>query len=68
MLENLMDYYRKSDGLTKKKILSCILSKKLVLEKGRVATFEFTTPVQVLLNVFKDFTGSETKKESNSKN
>jgi hypothetical protein len=35
---------RKSDGATKKKILGCIFSKKLVLEKGRVATLEFTTP------------------------
>ena len=33
MLVNLVDNYRKSDGITKKKILSCILAKKLVLEK-----------------------------------
>ena len=63
MLVDLVDYYRKSDGITKKKILSCIFSKKLVLEKGRVATFEFTTAVQVLLNVYRVFEGSETKKE-----
>ena len=58
-----MDYNQKSDGLPKKKILSCIFSKKLVFENGRVATFEFTTPVQVLLNVYRVFEGSETKKE-----
>ena len=28
MLENLVSYYRKSDGNTRKKILSCIISKK----------------------------------------
>ena len=33
MLENLKDYYSKSDGATKKKILGCIFSEKLVLEK-----------------------------------
>lgn len=38
MLENIVEYYRKSDGVTKKKILSCIFSKKIVLEKGKVAT------------------------------
>jgi hypothetical protein len=40
MLENIVEYYRKSDGETKKKILSCIFSKKIVLEKGKVATCE----------------------------
>jgi hypothetical protein len=31
MLENLLEYYRKSDGATKKKILGCIFAEKLVL-------------------------------------
>jgi hypothetical protein len=30
MLENLLKYYRKSDGATKKKILGCIFAEKLV--------------------------------------
>jgi site-specific DNA recombinase len=37
MLENLLEYYRKSNGSTKKKILSTIFAEKLVLEKGKVA-------------------------------
>jgi site-specific DNA recombinase len=41
MLENIMEYYRKSDGETKKKILSCIFSKKIVPEKSRVADLNF---------------------------
>jgi hypothetical protein len=49
----LVDNYRKLDGKTKKKILSCVFSKKLVLEKGRVATCEFTKPIEVLLNASK---------------
>ena len=53
MLENLVEYYRKSDGKSKKKILSCIFSKKIVLEKSRVATYEFTTPINVLINASK---------------
>ena len=57
MFENIVEYYRKSDGATKKKILSCIFSKKIVLEKGKVATCEFTTPVQVLFNASKGFEG-----------
>jgi hypothetical protein len=32
MLLNLLEYYRKSDGATKKKILGCIFAEKLVLK------------------------------------
>jgi hypothetical protein len=32
MLENLLEFYRKSDGASKRKILGCIFSEKLVLE------------------------------------
>ena len=51
MLENLKEYYSKSDGATKKKILGCIFSEKLVLEKGRVATSTFTEPIQLILRI-----------------
>jgi hypothetical protein len=61
-----VENYRKSDGVTKKKILSCIFSKKLVLEKGKVATCEFTNSVQVLLNASKVFEGFNIKKEVTS--
>jgi site-specific DNA recombinase len=63
MLEDLVSYYRKADGLTKKKILSCIFSEKVVLENGRVATIPFTTPVQVLFNASKVLEESKNKKE-----
>jgi predicted nucleic acid-binding Zn-ribbon protein len=38
MLENLLEYYRKSDGATKKKILGCIFAEKLVLETRNEVT------------------------------
>lgn len=63
MLENLVEYYRKSDGHTKRKILGCIFSKKIVLEKGRVATSEFTIPIQVLLNASKVCRGTKKRQE-----
>jgi len=62
MLENLVDHYKKADGKTKK-ILGCIFSEKLVLEKGKVATCEFTKPVQVLLKASKVFKNLDKKKE-----
>lgn len=61
--ENLLSFYRKSDGKSKKKILSCIFSEKVVLEKGRVATTLFSVPVQILINASKVLEGSKNKKE-----
>ena len=63
MMENLVSFYRKSDGKTKKKILGCIFSEKVVLEKGRVATTPFSIPVQVLINTSKVLGESKNKKE-----
>jgi hypothetical protein len=36
MLENLLEYYRKSDGATKKKILGCNTDKKLIFVKKKL--------------------------------
>ena len=63
MLENLISYYRSSPGETKKKILACIFTEKLVFKKGRVATTPFTIPVQVLFNASKLLEESKNKKE-----
>ena len=53
----------RKDYWAKKKILGCIFSEKVVLEKGRVATFSFTTPIRVLTNAVMVFESGETKKE-----
>ncbi len=63
MLENLTGYYKAADGQTKKKILGCIFSEKLVFEKGKVATTPFTEPIQVLFKIAKVLQGSKNKKE-----
>jgi hypothetical protein len=34
-MENIVEYYKKVDGRTKKKILGCIFSEKLVLEERK---------------------------------
>jgi hypothetical protein len=48
MLENLLQYYRKSNRVTKKKIPSCIFVEKLVLENGRIATLSFKFPIHLI--------------------
>ncbi len=63
MLENLVSYYRKADGKTKKKIIGCIFSEKLILEKEKVATTPFTIPIQVLFNTSKVLKRSKNTKE-----
>ena len=63
MLENLTGYYKAADGQTKKKILGCIFSEKLVFEKGKDATIPFTEPIQVLFKIARVLQGSKNKKE-----
>lgn len=63
MLENLLEYYRKSNGTTKKKILGCIFAQKLVLDKGKVVTPVFTEPIQLILRISEDLGSSEKKKD-----
>ena len=63
MLENLLEYYRKSDGKTKKKLLSTIFVEKLVLEKRKVSDPVFTVPIQLLFRISEVLGSSEKKKE-----
>lgn len=63
MLENLLEYYRKADGNTKKKILNSIFAEKLVLEKGKVLVPVFTEPIQLILRISEVLRRSEKKKE-----
>ena len=63
MLENLTGFYKQADGQTKRKILGCIFSEKLVFEKGRVATTPFTEPIQALFKIAKVLQEGKNKKE-----
>jgi len=63
MLENLLEFYRRSDGGTKKKILGTIFAEKLILEKGNVAAHVFTESIQLILRISEVLRRSEKKKE-----
>ena len=63
ILENILNFYRKSDGVTKKRILSCIFSEKLHFEDGKVAAIPFTKGVEILLNASKVLEGRKKEKE-----
>jgi hypothetical protein len=66
MLENLLDFYRSSDGKTKKRILSCIFSEKIHFDENRDAAISYSTPISVLLNASKVL--GRLKKEKEVKN
>jgi hypothetical protein len=49
MLENLLEFYRKSNGKNKKKIPGCIFAEKLVLCKAQSAELRESVSVRVHL-------------------
>jgi len=51
MLENLLEYYRKSDGATRKKILNTIFAEKLIVINGKFAIPVFTEPIQLIFRI-----------------
>lgn len=63
MLEDLVGFYRNSDGKTKKKILSCIFSEKVHFDENKDAAISFTKPIEILLNITKVLQGSKKEKE-----
>lgn len=64
MMENLLEYYRKSDGATKKKILGTIFAEKMIVVKGKVIEPVFTESIQLILRISESFRRSEKKERS----
>gem|GEM_PF-3594480 len=65
MLENIVEYYRMADGVTKNKILCCIFDGKLVLENGRVAATPFSIPFKFYSILPRVSRGRKKRKRSN---
>ena len=59
MIENLLEYYRKSNSAIKKKILGSNSDKKLIFGEKKVATLVFTEPVQLILRISEDLGSSK---------
>jgi len=62
-MENLLEYYRKSDGATKKKILNTIFAEKLIVVNGKVTAPIFTEPIQLIFRISEVLGSSGKKKE-----
>jgi hypothetical protein len=63
MLENLLEFYGKSDGATKKKILNTIFAEKLIVINGKVIEPIFTEPIKLILRISRSIANSKGKKE-----
>lgn len=63
MDEDSLSYYRKIDGETKKKVLSCIFDEKIHFDDEKNAAGKFTEPIQILINASKVLENSKNKKE-----
>ena len=63
MLANILEYFQKSDGKTKNKILGCILSEKITFDENKDAAISFVTPVTILLNAGKGLVKGKKEKE-----
>jgi len=63
MLETLLEYYRKSDGVTKNKILNTIFAEKLIVVNGKVIEPSFTEPVKLIFKISKSTGKTKGKKE-----
>jgi len=48
-MENLLEFYRKADGVTKKKILNTIFAGTLIVLNGKITGHNFTEPIKLML-------------------
>jgi site-specific DNA recombinase len=63
MLENLLVYYRKSDGATNKKILNTIFAEKLIVVNGKVTGPIFMEPIKLMFRIRESIANSKEKNE-----
>lgn len=63
MLENLVAFYKKADGMTKKKILACIFSEKITFDENKDAAISFATPISILVKSSKGLVRGKKEKE-----
>ena len=66
MFENLLEYYRNSNGRIKKKILGCIFSKKIEFDENRAATYELKPGIKNMILISNSLQNRKIKKEVKS--
>lgn len=64
-LEHIVEFYQKSTGVMKRRILSCIFSEKIHFNEVKDATIIYTKPIEVILQIFNELQSYKNKKQAN---
>jgi hypothetical protein len=61
-LEHIVEFYQKSTGVMKRRILGCIFSEKIHFNEEKDATIIYTKPIEVILQIFNELQNRGNKK------
>ena len=64
-LEHIVEFYQKSTGVMKRRILGCIFSEKIYFNEEKDATIIYTKPIEVILQISNELGNHKRKKEVN---
>ncbi len=64
-LEHIVEFYQKSTGVMKRRILGCIFSEKIYFNEEKDATIVYTKPIEVILQIYNELQNRGNKKEVN---
>ncbi|MBM3431671.1 MAG: hypothetical protein FJX92_01540 [Bacteroidetes bacterium] len=62
-LEHIVEFYQKSTGVMKRRILGCILSEKIYFNEEKDATISYTKPIEVIFQIFNHLQSGKIKKQ-----
>ena len=61
-LEHIVEFYQKSTGVMKRRILGCIFSEKIYFNLEKDATISYTKPIDVIFQIFNELQSHRNKK------
>jgi site-specific DNA recombinase len=64
-LEHIVEFYQKSTGVMKRRILGCIFSEKIYFNEEKDATIIYTKPIEVIFQIFNELQSHKNKKQVN---
>jgi len=62
-LEHIVEFYQRSTGVMKRRILGCIFSEKIYFNLEKDATISYTKPIEVIFQIFNQLQSGKIKKQ-----
>jgi len=62
-LEHIVDFYKQSNGVMKRRILGCIFSEKVYFNKEKHPVVKYTKPIELIKLIFNEIKIQKNKKE-----